>query len=86
MYLFGCSGRRLTAEQCDLRERIAALHGAEFHYFGRYTVLAEEGTYRDWSGDDGDPTSWFSCPNLGDPFDRDVAASVEADLLEEGTT
>ena len=83
MYLFGCSYRRLTSEQIDLRERIAHRHGAEFHYAG-FAVVGV---------DDVDPTSWFSCP--GDPFDSAVAASVRADLglnalwhkaLEEGTS
>lgn len=31
-YLFGCTRRKLSTEQVDLRERVARRHDAEFHY------------------------------------------------------
>lgn len=35
-------------------------------------------------GDGSSPRYWFSGPNRGEPFDRDMAAAVKRDLIAAG--
>ena len=64
-YLFGCKAGKLTAADVKRHEAAAAKHDVDFYYYN----APGEG----WK-------SWFAGPNMGEPFDRCLAADVIADL------
>lgn len=68
---FGFGRGRIKARERRKIDAIAARHGASFVN----PDLPGDG----WS-------YWFSCPNRGEPFDRDTAHAVDADLERAGLT
>lgn len=58
---FGVHRGRLSAADVERRARIAQQHGACFVY----ALIPGDG----WRG-------WYAGPNLGDPFNRDMARRV----------
>jgi hypothetical protein len=67
-HFFGVRRGKLTANEVALRERVAAKHGVDFVY----ATIPGTG-----------PQSWFECTNRGEPFNRDTANAVLADLESE---
>ncbi len=67
-FLFGGSTGKVSKTRAAKLDRIARRHGARF-------IAADmpEGA-----------RSWFSCPNVGAPFDADVARAVLSDVKREG--
>ena len=64
-YLFGCKAGKLTEADAKRHEAAAVKHGVDFYH----SDMPGEG----WK-------SWFAGPNLGEPFDRHLAADVMASL------
>lgn len=69
-YIFGVGDGRLAEKTAKAAGRIARRHGC---WLVRYT-----------EGDGSSPRYWFSGPNRGEPFDRDMAAAVKRDLIAAG--
>lgn len=69
-YMFGVGNGRLTERTAKAAERIARRHGCCL--------------VRDSEVDGSSPRYWFSGPNRGEPFDRDMAAAVKRDLIAAG--
>jgi len=69
-YCFGANARdgRTPGRERDRRNRIAKRHGCT------WVEIFDQGT--------GQWKSWFTGPNRGDPFDRQMAARVMAELQE----
>ncbi len=63
-HMFGVTHAKVSARECNRRDRICREEGGH-----GYTQIKEAGG--GWLG-------WFSGPNLGDPFDRDLAKRVTA--------
>ncbi len=63
-YLFGCENGKMTRREQRERESAAKKHDAEFTY-----ARMPEG-----------PRSWFSCQNLGHPFDAATEQAVLAEI------
>lgn len=68
-FLFGVGRGRVDAKKAKQVDAIARRHGA------RFITATMPG--------DG-PKYWFSGPNAGFPFDRDMAEDVHADLAAAG--
>lgn len=64
-HMFGVRRGKLTRQQQLLRERIAAKYGAW------HTYASIPGTGMQ---------SWFSCRNMGSPFNENVAKAVLGEL------
>jgi hypothetical protein len=64
-YLFGCKAGKLTADAVKRHEAAAVKHDVDFYH----AAMPGEG----WK-------SWFAGPNLGEPFDRHLAADVMSEL------
>lgn len=60
-HMFGVHHGKLTARQQATRRAVAKQHGVTWIY----TTVPGTGAI-----------AWFECANLGDPFDRDTAATV----------
>lgn len=64
---FGVSKGRIRASVGHRIDRAAKRHGAEFI----------------WANMPDGPRAWFTCPNLGAPFDRQTERAVWAELEAE---
>lgn len=72
-FMFGLSKTAVSRQEANRRESIAKRHGC---WFTEVNV-----TNGDTPGiNNGRYQSWFSGPNQGWPFDRDLANAVQADL------
>lgn len=67
-HMYGVSRTRITRAQADKLERIAKRHDSTLVE----AIIPGIGYQR-----------WFAGPNLGFPFDRDVAAAVAREIAEE---
>ena len=68
-YLFGVRRGWLEDAEVQRYEAVAEKHGVDFYYCN----MPGEGL-----------KSWFSGPNMGAPFDRRLAESVQHDLKKAG--
>lgn len=70
-HMFGVTRRRLPAAEVKRRDRICRKHGG----YGYTQYDESHGTAHGgrWIG-------WFSGPNRGDPFDRQLAHAVMAEV------
>ena len=68
-YFFGLHYGKLPPREVARRDRIARRHGA----YG-YVQVRRDGR---WIG-------YFEAPNMGEPFNRDLAARVLADVAQGG--
>lgn len=66
MFLFNVRNGSMSPEEIELHREAAAQHDVEFVY-----AELPEG-----------PRSWFSCRNLGNPFDQQTAHAVRETLLD----
>lgn len=70
-HLFFARYGKISQAQEKAARKVAKRHGATFVYIA---------PTRTWTA----ANSWFSCRNLGFPFDRAVETAVAADLRAEG--
>lgn len=68
-FMFGITRGKLTAQELKIRRAVAKKH--EINWI--YADIPGQGLQ-----------GWFSGPNYGAPFDRDLARAVAADLSERG--
>lgn len=68
-YMFGVGRTRLSARECRRRDRICVAEGG----YGFTQIHEPTGEWR----------SWFSAPNRGEPWNRELEARVLARVLLE---
>lgn len=79
LFHFGCGSGRISQREISRRSKIARKHGVTFH-----VVTGNSGHCQCGWGCriDRCPIKrwWYSCPNLGAPFDDAVARAVESEV------